>query len=32
MTHGWNADAMHYVDAQMSGKGRWLAVVDALGR
>jgi hypothetical protein len=29
---GWNAEAMHHVDAQQIGKGKWLAAVDALGR
>ena len=29
---GWNADAMHHVDAHQIGKGRWIAVVDALGQ
>ncbi|MBW7995690.1 MAG: hypothetical protein FVQ81_03770 [Candidatus Glassbacteria bacterium] len=29
---GWNAEAMHHVDAWQVGPGRWLAVVDALGR
>ena len=28
---GWNSDAMHHVDAQEIGAGRWIAVVDALG-
>ena len=31
-SHGWNADAMHHVDAHMIEKDRWLAVVDALGQ
>lgn len=29
---GWNARAMHHVDAHQTGKNRWIAVVDALGR
>jgi len=29
---GWNAQAMHHVDAQQIGKDTWLAAVDALGR
>ena len=29
---GWNAEAMHHVDAHEIGKGRWIAAVDALGR
>jgi hypothetical protein len=29
---GWNSDAMHHVDAHELSKGRWIAVVDALGR
>ena len=28
---GWNADAMHHVDAHQIGKDRWIAAVDALG-
>jgi hypothetical protein len=28
---GWNAKAMHHVDAHQTGKNQWLAVVDALG-
>jgi hypothetical protein len=28
---GWNAAAMHHVDAQRIGPGRWLAAVDARG-
>jgi hypothetical protein len=28
---GWNAAAMHHVDAHRMNDGRWLAVVDALG-
>jgi len=28
---GWNSDGMHHVDAHPMGKGRWIAVVDALG-
>lgn len=30
--HGWNAKAMHHVDAHRTGENQWLAVVDALGR
>ena len=29
---GWNADAMHHVDALRKRDGTWLAVVDAWGR
>ncbi len=29
---GWNAEAMHNVDAQQTGKRKWIAVVDALGK
>lgn len=29
---GWNAEAMHHVDAQRMGKNRWIAIVDALGK
>ena len=29
---GWNAEAMHHVDAQRTGKNRWIAIVDALGK
>jgi hypothetical protein len=29
---GWNADAMHHVDAHRIGMNRWIAAVDALGR
>jgi hypothetical protein len=28
---GWNSDGMHHVDAQRTGAGKWIAVVDALG-
>jgi hypothetical protein len=28
---GWNAQAMHHVDAHRIGKDKWIAVVDALG-
>jgi hypothetical protein len=28
---GWNAEAMHHVDALRIGAGRWIAAVDALG-
>jgi hypothetical protein len=31
-TQGWNARAMHHVDAVQVADGQWLAVVDALGR
>lgn len=31
-SQGWNARAMHHVDAQQIGKDKWLAAVDALGR
>lgn len=29
---GWNAEAMHHVDAHQIGKNRWIAAVDALGK
>jgi hypothetical protein len=29
---GWNAEAMHHVDAHQIAKGRWIAAVDALGK
>ena len=29
---GWNAEAMHHVDAHQIGASRWIAAVDALGR
>jgi hypothetical protein len=29
---GWNALAMHHMDALRTGPGEWIAVVDALGR
>jgi hypothetical protein len=29
---GWNAEAMHHVDAHQTGKNKWIAVVDALGK
>jgi hypothetical protein len=29
---GWNAEAMHHVDAHRIGKDNWIAAVDALGR
>ena len=29
---GWNALAMHHVDALQTGTNKWIAVVDALGR
>jgi hypothetical protein len=29
---GWNALAMHHVDALQTGRNEWIAVVDALGR
>jgi hypothetical protein len=28
---GWNSEGMHHVDARQTGKGRWIAVVDAFG-
>ena len=28
---GWNSEGMHHVDAQQTGAGQWIAVVDALG-
>ena len=28
---GWNSEGMHHVDAQRTGTGQWIAVVDALG-
>src|SRR5262249_12152063 len=28
---GWNSDGMHHVDAQRTGAGKWIAVVDAIG-
>ncbi len=31
-SNGWNAEAMHHVDAHQIGKGKWIAVVDALGK
>ncbi len=30
-SNGWNAEAMHNVDAQQTGRRKWEAVVDALG-
>ncbi|MCW5983355.1 MAG: hypothetical protein KIT09_35010 [Bryobacteraceae bacterium] len=30
--NGWNAEAMHHVDARQIGPNRWLALVDALGK
>ena len=30
-SEGWNADAMHHVDAHRLGRDRWIAAVDALG-
>ena len=30
-SHGWNAEAMHTVDAHQIGKNQWIAAVDALG-
>jgi hypothetical protein len=30
-SQGWNASAMHHVDALQIGKDKWLAAVDALG-
>jgi hypothetical protein len=29
---GWNADAMHHVDAHQTGTNQWIAIVDALGK
>jgi hypothetical protein len=29
---GWNAQAMHHVDAQQTGAHEWIALVDALGK
>ena len=29
---GWNAEAMHHVDAHQIGQNKWIAAVDALGR
>jgi hypothetical protein len=29
---GWNAEAMHHIDVQQTGKNKWSAVVDALGK
>jgi hypothetical protein len=29
---GWNAEAMHHVDAHQLAKNKWIAVVDALGK
>jgi hypothetical protein len=29
---GWNAEAMHHVDAHRIGGNQWIAAVDALGR
>jgi hypothetical protein len=29
---GWNAEAMHHVDAHQLGKNQWIAAVDALGK
>jgi len=31
-SQGWNAEAMHHVDAQQIGNGKWIAAVDALGK
>ena len=31
-SQGWNARAMHHVDALQTGDHEWIAVVDALGR
>jgi hypothetical protein len=28
---GWNAEAMHHVDALRTADGKWIAIVDALG-
>jgi hypothetical protein len=30
-SQGWNAEAMHHVDAHQIGKDKWIAAVDALG-
>jgi hypothetical protein len=29
---GWNAEAMHHVDAHRISGNQWIAAVDALGR
>ena len=29
---GWNAEAMHHIDALPAGQGQWIAAVDALGQ
>ncbi len=29
---GWNAEAMHHIDAHQIGKDKWIAAVDALGK
>jgi hypothetical protein len=29
--HGWNAEAMHHIDAHQIGRNQWIAAVDALG-
>jgi hypothetical protein len=29
---GWNAEAMHHVDAHQIGGNQWIAAVDALGK
>jgi len=31
-SNGWNAEAMHHVDAHQIGKNEWIAAVDALGK
>jgi hypothetical protein len=31
-SQGWNALAMHHVDALRTGAHQWIAAVDALGR
>ncbi len=31
-SEGWNAEAMHHVDAHKLSEGQWIAVVDALGK
>jgi hypothetical protein len=31
-SQGWNADAMHHVDAHKIGRNQWIAAVDALGK
>jgi hypothetical protein len=31
-SNGWNAEAMHHIDAHPTGQGQWIAAVDALGQ